>query len=157
MSTSRKSIEEIISKVKPALDALRFFTATTRGFRDKEQEKLTRFLKELCKLEAYTADEVKHWLKTKAGFVDTYDYRHGNVSSYLLLLQEIPSNLLVRTRDYAYLIASGSGRKLMADEIRVRIESEFTELPIVVPPLLDDDSELSVQISYNGASRNTNI
>lgn len=153
MNNSRASIEEIISEVKPALDALRFFTATTRGFRDKEQEKLSSFLRERCKLDAYTSDEIKNWLKTKAGYVDTFDYRRGDVSSYLALLKKIPTNLLVRTRDYALLIAGGSGRNPIGDKLRIRIESEFSEHPIVVPPPLDDESELSVQISLDGVGR----
>ncbi|MGB3832209.1 MAG: hypothetical protein WA975_10125 [Mesorhizobium sp.] len=106
MNHSRAPIKEAIAPAKLALDALRFFTATTRGFRDKEQVKLAAFLRETCNLESYSSDEIKDWLKTKAGFVSTFDYRRGDVSEYLALLQKIPANLLVRTRDYAWVLGS---------------------------------------------------
>lgn len=139
MNSSRKPIKEIIAEAKPALDALRFFTATTRGFRDKEQTKLAAFLREVSSLDGYSLDEVKEWLKTKAGFVDTYDYRRGDVSGYKDLLQKIPASLLLRTRDYAMTIAGGSGRRPLSEEMRKRIELEFSENPNVLPPQLGEN------------------
>ena len=151
MNHSRTPLKEAIAPVRPALDALRFFTATTRGFRDKEQVKLAAFLRETCNLEAYSSDEIKDWLKTKAGFVSTFDYRRGDVSEYMTLLQKIPANLLVRTRDYAFLIAGGSGRKPLSDDLRERIESEFSESPVVAPPPQEEEAlQLGVRISVNG-------
>jgi hypothetical protein len=150
MDHPRKPIAEIIADVRPALDALRFFTATTRGFRDKEQSKLVAFLKELCPLDDYSAEEVHTWLKTKAGYVDTFDYRHGDTNQYLELLQRIPAHLLIRTRDYAMLIAAGSGRKPLSDELRGRITAEFSESPVVLPPPVDDSPRLGVRISVDG-------
>jgi hypothetical protein len=150
MSETRKRIAEIISDAKPALAALRFFTATTRGFRDREQSKLAAYLKEICELDSYTKEEVKEWLKTKAGYVDTQDYRRGDTSGYLKLLQNIPAHLLARTREYAMFIASGSGRRLLSDQMRERIASEFSENPIVVPPPQDDTPQLGVRITLNG-------
>ena len=128
MNSSRTPIKELIAEARPALDALRFFTATARGFRDKEQIKLTAFLRETCKLDEYTPDEVKDWLKTKAGFVDTSDYRRGDVSGYLALLQKIPANLLVRTRDYATAIAGGSGRRHCSATTRALIVSSVSSV-----------------------------
>ena len=150
MNLSRKPIVEIIAAARPALDALRFFTATTRGFRDKEQTKLTAFLKEVCPLDGYSSDEVKEWLKTKAGYVDTSDYRRGDTSHYLKLLQAIPAPLLVRTQDYAIQISGGSGRLPLDDKLRERISVEFSEHPVVVPPPVDDSPALGVRISING-------
>jgi hypothetical protein len=154
MSHPRNPITDIIAEARPALASLRFFTATTRGFRDKEQAKLAAFLKEICALDGYSTEEVMGWLKTKAGFVDTSDYRRGDVSQYLQLLQRIPSHLLVRTRDYAALIAGGSGRRPLSDQLRERIASEFSENPVAVPPPVDDEAvELGVRISTNGVER----
>ena len=150
MNSSRAPIKELIAEARPALDALRFFTATARGFRDKEQIKLTAFLRETCKLDEYTPDEVKDWLKTKAGFVDTSDYRRGDVAGYLSLLQRIPANLLDRTRDYATTIVGGSGRRPLSDELRDRINSEFSGNPVVLPPPSDDTPQLGVRISFDG-------
>lgn len=123
-----------ISSIRPALDALRFFTATTRGFRQKEQEKLARFLTEVADLREIPAADVLEWLKTKADWIDTWDYRQGDTTKYLLRLQRIPPHLLVRTRDYAALIAGGSGRRPLSDEMRARIEMEFAEQPVALPP-----------------------
>lgn len=134
MKSSRTPISEIITDARPALAALRFYTATTRGLGDREQVKLAAFLKEICELDSYTSDEVKQWLKTQAGYVQTFDYRHGDVSGYLSLLQGIPAHLLVRTRDYATLIARGTGRRPISEAILERIASEFSENPTVIPP-----------------------
>jgi hypothetical protein len=150
MNQFRKPIVESIAAARPALDALRFFTATTRGFRDKEQTKLAAFLKEVCPLDEYSSEEVKEWLKTKAGYVDTSDYRRGDTSHYLKLLQSIPATLLVRTQDYAVHISGGSGRRPLSDELRERIAVEFSEHPVVVPPPMDDSPTLGVRLSING-------
>lgn len=154
MNEARKRIAEIIADAKPALAALRFFTATTRGFRDREQSKLTAYLMEICKLDSYSKEEVKAWLKTKAGYVDTVDYRRGDTSGYLQLLRNIPAHLLVRTREYATFIAGGSGRQPLSDQMRARITSEFSETPVVVPPPPQDDTpELGVCITVKGVDR----
>lgn len=150
MNQFRKPIVEIIATARPALDALRFFTATVRGFRDKEQTKLAAFLKEVCPLDEYSSDEVKEWLKTKAGYVDTSDYRSGDTSHYIKLLQGIPATLLLRTKDYAVQIAGGSGRRPLSDELRERITVEFSENPTAVPPPADNSPDLSVRITING-------
>lgn len=133
-----------IAAVRPALDALRFYTATTRGFRDREQGRLAEFLKDVAEAELrdYTPDEVKQWLKTKAGWINTYDYRHGDTSIYQALLEAIPPELLARTKDYVYLIAKGSGRRQIDDAMRARIEAEFSATPCVAPPPPPEDDEL---------------
>lgn len=127
--------------MRPALDALRFYVATTRGFRDREQTRLAAFLKDVAEAELrdFAPEEVKEWLKTKVGWVDTSDYRRGDTSGYLALLQAIPPQLLTRTKDYAYLIAKGSGRKPLSDEAITRIEQEFSASPIVTAPPSEDD------------------
>lgn len=153
MESSRKPISEIIAEAMPALNALRFFTATTRGFRDQEQTKLTAFLREVCQLEDYTAEEIMHWLKTKAGYVDIYDYRRGDVTQYATLLKEIPSRYLVRTRDYAMLIALGSGRKPLSDQLRERISAEFSEFPVIAPIAVEMKSELELRVTPNVLER----
>lgn len=153
MDNPRTSINDLIYSAKPALAALRFFTATTRGFRDTEQTKLAAFLKEICDLRSYSTEEVKEWLKTKAGYVDTHDYRRGDVSHYLTLLQNIPTNLLVRTRDCAMLIAGGSGRKPLSDDLRNRITSEFSSNPTVIAPPADDSYELGMRITLSGVDQ----
>src|SRR5690606_21317011 len=133
-----------IAGVRPALDALRFFTASTRGFRDREQERLAMFLEEVAgaDLAEYTRAELKEWLQTKAGWINTRDYRAGDTSGYLAMLQAIPPHLLARTRDYAYAIAGGSGRRPIADDMRARIEQEFSPAPTVAPPPPEDDDGL---------------
>lgn len=123
-----------ISTIRPALDALRFFTATTRGFRQQEQEKLAGFLMEVGDLSDIPVADVLEWLTTKAGWIDTWAYRQGDTAEYLQLLQRIPRNLLFRTREYAFLIAGGSGRRPLSHEMRCRIEMEFAEQPVALPP-----------------------
>lgn len=132
-------VADRIRTIRPALDALRFFTATTRGFRQQEQLKLAKFLTELADLRDIPAADVVEWLKTKAGWIDTFDYRQGDTSAYLCLLQRIPPTLLVRTRDYAMLIAGGSGRRPISDELRTRIDMEFAERPVALPPPFASD------------------
>lgn len=149
--SKHSEIEQHIAAVRPALDALRFFTATTRGFRDVEQEKLARFLKEVAEheLKELTLDDIKHWLKNSAGWINTMDYRRGDTREYLKLLQGIPPHLLTRTKDYATFIAA-SGRMTPAKEaIRMRIEQEFCENPVPVEPPPYDGPEIGIKISFN--------
>lgn len=126
----------LIEPVRPALDALRFFTATTRGFNQREQQKLATFLIEVGpdELRDYSKEALVEWLTTRAGYVSTLDYRHGDVAEYLQLLDAIPEHLIAATRTHAYLIAMGSGRRPISDEIRSRIELEFTPPARVNPP-----------------------
>ena len=149
--TDITEIKQRIAEVRPALDALRFYTATTRGFRDREQTRLALFLKDVAEAELrdYTPDQVKEWLKTKAGWIDTSDYRGGDTSGYLALLCAIPPHLLTRTKDYAYLIARGSGRRVLSEEVGSRIEPEFSPTPVVVPPPEDDESSLGISIGFS--------
>lgn len=137
-------IAEIFQRIYPAryaLRALRYFTAITRGFRDREQKKLARFLREVAPLDDFTEAQVVEWLKTKAGAIGTYPYKTGDLSEYRALLQAIPPELLTRTRDYALLIARGSGRKQLSDEFRTRVEIEFTRLePLADMPRRFDGS-----------------
>lgn len=138
-----------IAHVLPALRALRFYTATTRGFREREQVKLARFLKDVAEreLQDFSPDQVKEWLKTKAGWVDTSDYRRGDTTPYLALLQAIPATLVERTRDYAMLIAAGSGRKPRDPNEVARIESEFSPAPHVIqPPPMTEEPVIGVVI-----------
>lgn len=149
--TDITEIKQRIAAVRPALDALRFYTATTRGFRDREQARLALFLKDVAEVELrdYAPDQVKEWLKTKAGWIDTSDYRGGDTSGYLALLCAIPPHLLTRTKDYAYLIAQGSGRRILSEEAIGRIEQEFSPTPVVVPPPEDEAPSLGVSIGLN--------
>lgn len=134
MKERRPTIESSIGDARPSLQALRYFVATTRGFRRREQERLAQFLFEVCSLSEFTREEVVSWLQTRAGYIDTYAYRSGDASEYVELLQAIPSHHLARTKDYARLLAVGSGRKALDPSWARRIELEFALDPIVEPP-----------------------
>lgn len=121
-------IGKLIQPSRAALDALRYFVAMTRGFRDREQKKLARFLLEVSPLEDFSEAQVVEWLKTKAGYVSAADYRDEDTSTYRHLLRAIPSELQAKALNCALDLARGSGRRRLSDEFRARVEIEFTAL-----------------------------
>lgn len=123
-------IESLLWQVLPAIKALKFFTLSTRGFRQRERDRVTQFVQEVADLRAYSKEEIGEWVY-KLWCGDLYTYRDGDTTEYTETLQNIPSALLNRCRDYALLIARGSGRKPV-DPIWVeRIETEFNPAPQV--------------------------
>lgn len=139
--THSSEIAERIQPARNALDALRYFVAMTRGFRDREQKKLARFLREVAPLSDFSEAEVVAWLKTKAGYVSAADYRDGDTSRYRELLRAIPHDLQAPTLRCALDLARGSGRRRLSDEFRSRVEIEFTAMePMDEMPRLHDGS-----------------
>lgn len=148
--------QEIATRIAPhrdALNALRFFTATTRGFRDREQRNLAAFLREVAPLGDMPGEAVVEWLKTKAGWIDTSAYRRGDVSGYEALLRKIPAEQLQRTADYARLVAAGSGRRRIPEEWETRIQREFAHEPVVLPPPPPEEPGLAFQIGLDGVHK----
>lgn len=132
-------LELVEPEVTASLSALRFFIATTRGFREREINRLVAFVRETCPALSLTDAQLFQWLRHEAGFVDTYDYRRGDTSHYERLLRAISPKLLQRTKDYAFAIARGSGRRPIEPEWAQRIELEFHPAPRVNPPDAPDD------------------
>jgi hypothetical protein len=144
--TTRPSIESLLWQAMPAIKALKFFTLSTRGFRQRERDRVEQFVKEVGDLSAYSKEEIGEWVY-KLWCGDLYAYRDGNTTEYTEILQNIPSTLLNRCRDYALLIARGSGRKPVDPIWLKRIETEFNSVPQVKKPEKNEVEGISVTIS----------
>lgn len=132
MSTNA-AMRESLGDFYPCVRALRFYTATTRGFRDRERRRIAAFVLSIVGRDKYTESHVLAWLAA-LGFVDYFAWRSGDTRGWQAMLDEIPQEALPRVRDAAYAIARGSGRKAIAPEVIERIESEFSWPPKAYPP-----------------------
>lgn len=144
----RETLESLTWHVIPAVKALKFFTLTTRGSRKREIDRIVQFVQEIADITTYSKDEVFDWVK-KLWCGNIFDYRDGNVAEYTDLLRNIPPSLLERCRNYALLIARGSGRKPLEPAWLERIKAEFSPDPRVTKPeqQQDDDEGFSITIS----------
>lgn len=107
-----------------------------------------QFVQEVVDVTSYSKDEVYEWVK-KLWCGHLYAYRDGNIAEYTDFLRNIPASLLKRCRDYALLIAKGSGRKPVEPSWVERIETEFSPDPRVKKPerRQDENEGISVTIS----------
>ena len=131
--TNNSAIREAVGNLYPCVRALRFYTATTRGFRDRERKRIAAFVMSLVGGEKFTEKQVLDWISA-LGFVDYHDWLRGDTAKWQSMLDEIPKDAVARVRDAAYAIARGSGRKAIAPEAVERIESEFSWPPKAYPP-----------------------
>lgn len=136
--TERQSLDTLTWEALPAIKALKFFTITTRDLSKRERSKMVQFVEEVCKVSAYTKEEIGEWLQ-KLWCANVYDYRDGRTEEYAGLLRSIPANLIARCQDYALWIAKGSGRKQLDPHWIQRIECEFSMTPHVVEPQLREE------------------
>ena len=127
---TRQTLESLIWRVMPAVKALKFFTLSTRGLAKREKERVVQFLQEVADVSAYSKEEIAEWV-SKLWCGNIYAYRDGDVNEYAEALKSIPSGLLDRCRDYALLIAGGSGRAPLDPSWLERINSEFSPTPVV--------------------------
>lgn len=146
VGAARPSIKSLLWQALPAVKALKFFTLSTRGFRQRERDRVTQFVQEVADLSAYSKEEIGEWVH-KLWCGDLYTYWDGDTAEYTETLQNIPSALLNRCRDYALLIARGSGRKPIDPLWLERIETEFNHTPLVKKPERKESEEISVTIS----------
>ena len=142
----RETLESLTWRVMPAIKALKFFTLSTRGFAKRERERVVQFLQEVTDLSAYSKEEIGDWVY-KLWCGNLYAYQDGDTTEYTETLRNMPSGLLDRCRDYALLIARGSGRKPVDPAWLERIESEFSDNPIVKKPEKNQGERISVTIS----------
>ena len=131
------SLESLTWNALLAIKALKFFTLTTRGFKQRERERVTHFVLEIANTSPYSQEEVNEWVY-KLWCGDLYRFKDGDTLEYTEILRNIPFSLLDRCRDYAIHIASGSGRKPVEPAWLARIESEFCIDPVVKPPVTVD-------------------
>ena len=141
----RETLESLTWHVMPAIKALKFFTLSTCGFAKRERERVVQFLQEITDLSAYSMEEIGNWVY-KLWCGNLYAYRDGDTTEYTETLRNIPGGLLDRCRDYALLIARGSGRKPVDPGWLERIESEFSANPIVKKPENNQEERSSVTI-----------
>jgi hypothetical protein len=131
-----------------AIRALKFFSLSTRGFRQRERELLFMFVQEVADLSLYSKEEVNEWIY-KLWCGDLYRYRDGDVVEYTETLRNISESMMDRCRDYALRIAGGSGRKPIDPNWLERIEFEFCPEPSVRPPIKVASNGISATISVN--------
>lgn len=125
-----ETLESLTWRVMPAIKALKFFTLSTRCFAIREREHVVQFIQEVANVSAYSKDEIEGWVY-KLWCGDLYAYREGDTKEYTQTLKSIPNELIDRCQNYALLIARGSGRKPIDPNWLQRIESEFSQNPIV--------------------------
>jgi hypothetical protein len=142
----RPTLESLTWRALPAIKALKFFTLSTRGFRQRERDRVIQFVQEAADVSSYSKEEVGEWVY-KLWCGDLYAYRDGDTTEYTETLQSIPSALLDRCRGYALLIARGSGRKPVDPSWVKRIETEFSPAPQVKKPERNREEGISVTIS----------
>lgn len=148
--SGRPSLEALTWYAISAIKALKFFSLSTRGFRQRERELLFRFAQEVVDLSLYSKEEVNEWIY-KLWCGDLYRYRNGDTVEYAETLRNLPPLMLNRCRDYALQIAGGSGRKPIDPSWVDRIESEFCPDPIVRSPAKVTSNAVITTISVNTA------
>ncbi len=109
---NRESLESMTWRVLPAVKALKFFTLTTRGFRQRERDRVVQFVQEVADVTSYSKDEVSAWVY-KLWCGDIYAYRHGEIAEYIELLRNIPPALLGRCRTMRYSSHEGAVANLL--------------------------------------------
>jgi hypothetical protein len=132
-SNERKNLDILTWEALPAIKALKFFTITTRDFSKRERLKVVQFVEEVCRVSAYSKEEIGEWLQ-KLWCANLYDYADGKTEEYEALLRAVPASLMARCQDYALWIARGSGRKQPDSFWLLRIDSEFSRSPHALPP-----------------------
>jgi hypothetical protein len=128
------SIDYLTWPMISAIKALKFFSLTTRGFKQRERDRVTKFVQEISNTAPHTPEELSEWVY-KLWCGDIYRFRDGDTLEYTETLRNIPASVLDRCRDYAMHIASGSGRKPIEPEWQERIDTEFSSDPVVKPPI----------------------
>ena len=151
----RPAIESVLWQALPAIKALKFFALSTRGWGQRERDRVTQFVQEIGGSNSLSKEEITEWVhKLRCG--DLHTYRNGDTIEYTEILQNIPKALLDRCRDVALSIARGSGRKLANPTWTERIESEFNPTPQVKKPERNEAAALSIIISVQLPKQGSN-
>jgi hypothetical protein len=140
------TLDALTWRALPAIKALKFFTLSTRGFSKRERNLVADFVREITDVRGYAQEEQENWLN-KLWCGDLYAYRDGDTTEYTETLKAIPREFLVRCRDYALLIARGSGRKPVDPAWLERIETEFCDAPCVKKPQVSGEEGIGVVIN----------
>jgi hypothetical protein len=142
------SIDYLTWPMISAIKALKFFSLTTRGFKQRERDRVTKFVQEISNTASHTPEELSEWVY-KLWCGDIYRFRDGDTLEYTETLRNIPPSVLDRCRDYALHIASGSGRKPIEPAWQERIDTEFSSNPVVKPPIKPTSDGPCVTISVD--------
>ncbi len=142
------SLEALTWRVVPAIKALKFFALSIRRISKREEEYLANFVREVADVTNYSPDDLDSWLQ-KLQCVDLYAYRNGDTTEYTETLKAIPGEFLQRCRDYALLIAQGSGRKPVDPVWAERIQNEFCEVPKVNKPREVETESIGISITMS--------
>jgi hypothetical protein len=145
-NAASSTLEALTWRALPAIKALKFFTLSTRGFAKRERGRVADFVREVADVTSYPKEDLEGWLY-KLWCGDLYAYRDGDTTEYTETLKAIPRDLLPRCRDYALLIARGSGRKAIDPILAERIETEFSEAPNVKKPQKTQSEGIGVTIT----------
>lgn len=140
------TLEALTWRALPAIKALKFFTLTTRGFSKREKDRVADFVREVADVSSYAKEDQENWLN-KLCCGDLYAYRDGDTTEYTETLKAIPHEFLARCRDYALLIARGSGRKPVDPAWVERIETEFCDALCVKKPQVSGEEGIGVVIN----------
>ncbi|MCF7818715.1 MAG: hypothetical protein K9M54_12635 [Kiritimatiellales bacterium] len=128
------SISCAIWRALPAIRALKFFTMYSRGLRKREKVILSKFVEKQLPNNCFSQEEIENWIH-KLDYSDLYVQLNGDTEPYKAMLCSIPADLLPLCRDFAFIIASGSGRKPIPPSLEMRVINEFSDTPIVQNPL----------------------
>lgn len=145
-NSDSSTLEALTWRALPAIKALKFFTLSTRGFAKREKERVADFVREVADVARYTKEELEEWLY-KLWCGDLYAYRDGDTTEYTETLKAIPREFLPRCRDYALLIARGSGRNPVDPAWVERTETEFCNVPNVKKPQKSENEGIGVVIT----------
>lgn len=110
------------------VDALRFFIATTRGFRDRERKIVADYLGALMLPQVVEEKLLYSWARDW-GYVNYSEWLNGSLDEWQAILDRVPKHQFPMLRDFAYRSARGSGRRPIDPFWIERIESEFNWPP----------------------------
>lgn len=130
----REPLDSIAWSAMPAIKALKFFTLTTRGTRQRELSRLAQFVKQIVDVAMYSDDELIAWVKQLSCWDMTHAWDRGDTAEYTELLRRIPRAMLSTCHANAVTIAAGSGRKPLDPDWIERINNEFAVEPSVKAP-----------------------
>ena len=123
--TGSELIVSKISYVLPSVRALKFFAITAREFRTREQNHIVEFIRRHVAPGVVSDEELIVWLRgCHCG--STHAYRMGDHAEYEVMLSAIPAALLLDTRTTALLIAAGSRRRPVPEDLASRITADFS-------------------------------
>ena len=113
-----------LSNIISAIKALKSFTYTIRNFSKRERNYILDFIIDNSSIAENLRDNLEKWLiKLPCSYPGSYCELTD--TPYEKLLEEIPTNLLLKCHKTALLIAKGSGRKPIEEKVLDKIDNDF--------------------------------